>query len=647
MNAAMHAQIEQLYRASREAEAVGAIAAAFAAAEAALRLAEQEGDRVAQCAVLARLAYLHIRMGRLDRAAQLANAALEMHARAPGSTQALIVLGMCAGYANNLDLAEDYFHRAADLSREVGDGDGQIRALHGLASIVYSLRGRFDLALATSAETHRISRRLGINDWGYPMIRAEIYRLIGERDQARQALAELQEIVAPGSFFDGIRCCYVARLALDEEDVELAARHLPQARAVAEDVGSPILAVWTRVEYARLARLQDDIPAARSWADDAIRHAQRSGFTYLEVVARVELARAVWGAGDLRAARSELATIRELTGAAGLRFEEARVALYHAALAAQMEEPEAAARWCEAATVILEGGYGFLIERERGLALPLVSRYLRGAAAKPRAAAEAVLSVMETVAPLPLHVRGLGGFQVHVGRRLTAERQWQRRKAGELFRYLLLQPRRSATLHAVMDELWPEQPSAAAQAQFHQATSTLRRLLEPDLPDRFPSRYLRYEGERVVLHLPPGSTVDFEQFETAVMDALAAQEIAPLEAALALYVDDLFPQDVYADWAAPWRERLAQLLVRALLSLGALYLAADAPLRTLDCCRRVLERDAWQEDAVLLAMQAHLCLSNRPAALRLYHTLARTLRDELGIAPRDDLAKLAASLAQS
>jgi DNA-binding SARP family transcriptional activator len=330
----------------------------------------------------------------------------------------------------------------------------------------------------------------------------------------------------------------------------------------------------------------------------------------------------------------------------GLMYERARITFFLASLAYQCQKPNAEMLWSDAAEQIVRGGYAFLLERERAQAYPLVAVYLRSAKQKTRMAAEHLLKALAKVAPLPLHISGLGGFRVSVGRAPMPDRHWQRRKAGELFRFLLLQPRHTANRELLIDCLWPDQSPDSLQSTFHQATSTLRRLLEPDLPDKFPSRYVIVEAERVCLDLPPGSTVDFEHFEQRLTAALANQSAETLEQVLALYTDDLFPTDRYADWAVATRERLAELYLRGLLLLAQLQLAAGYPYKAIAGCRRILERDPWREDAVLVGMQAHLALNDRPAALRLYHTLECLFRQELGLAPRSDLRQLADSLRQ-
>ena len=59
------------------------------------------------------------------------------------------------------------------------------------------------------------------------------------------------------------------------------------------------------------------------------------------------------------------------------------------------------------------------------------------------------------------------------------------------------------------------------------------RILEPDLPEKFPSRYLTYEGEKISLQLPPG---DYRLSYYAT-DCIAANNKAVTVAAHAKEVD--------------------------------------------------------------------------------------------------------------
>jgi DNA-binding SARP family transcriptional activator len=252
-----------------------------------------------------------------------------------------------------------------------------------------------------------------------------------------------------------------------------------------------------------------------------------------------------------------------------------------------------------------------------------------------RAAADRALGYLGRVPPRPLRIFGLGRFEVQQGQRRIPANEWKKRKAGELFRFLLLQPRHSAHRETAMAALWPEADAVAAQQNLHHATSTLRRTLEPDLPDKFPSRYLLFENDVLTLQLPSGSAADFETFEQVVrVNPLAAPD----------YGGELFPDDRAADWAVARREHLRELHLGALLTVAQAQLDGREPTAALATARRVLAEDPWREDAVALGMRAAVAMNDRPAALRLYAALERTLRDDLGIAPRKDVQALAAAV---
>jgi DNA-binding SARP family transcriptional activator len=215
-----------------------------------------------------------------------------------------------------------------------------------------------------------------------------------------------------------------------------------------------------------------------------------------------------------------------------------------------------------------------------------------------------------------------------------------------LFRYLLLQKNRAAGHEVIIEALWPDSNSDSLIDMLHQATSALRHALEPDLPDKFPSRYLKVEGEHIALYLPPGSEVDFEHFERVLPLAVQARSADRLQEALNLYTGEFFPSDRYADWSEEKRHSLADLRQRGLLSLAKAYLDQNQYYYAINCCRQILSIDAWNEDAVLLAMRAYLGLQDVPHALQLYRDLEKTLDAELGLRPREDVRSLAETLRQ-
>jgi DNA-binding SARP family transcriptional activator len=350
----------------------------------------------------------------------------------------------------------------------------------------------------------------------------------------------------------------------------------------------------------------------------------------------IERGRAAWLCGDAASAEADLRAAIEIMTPLRTDFDLARAFFLLAALLHRQRRAEAKSAWIEAASHMTSGGYAFLLDQERALAFPLVAFYLNDSETESISAA--LLDHLQRVPPAPLRILALGKFEVWRGSQMIEKRVLHTRHADELMGLLLVSPGHSLSRDQIVEALWPDQEPAAAQIKFHHATSSLRRALEPDLPDKFPSRYLDIETGQVTLRLPPGSSADFETFDQHVQ-----QE--QWQEAVALYHGDLFPNVLYADWAVAPRESLIQLYLRALLAMAQDQLPAN-PQETLEACRRVLAHEPWQEQAVLLGMHASLALNDRAGALRLYRKLASALERDLGAEPQEELQTLYRALTQ-
>lgn len=592
----------------------------------------------------ARLARLLIYTGVNQPGQDFAQRVIENDADSALSADARISLGVSAADAGNLEEAEGYFHQAIELSRRLEEYLLLGRALHNLAMNVYLPRGQFDLALACMREAQHFRAAQETHQWGLPFLQALVAELTGRNRQARQALDDLLPLLRPTDRITGGYFYLWARLAIAEGEFNRAEEYLHLLMRIATTTGATDLNIWARVEQARFYRLKGEPATGRTWAEDGLKCAQRLGNVIMAGQAALEYAQCARQAGDAAQAYSSLQAAIGTFTRCGAVFDLAAARFLDAAWAFQDQSGDAGEKWQAAAAAILSGDFGFLLEKEHETAFPIIAAYQRSSSVPARKAAEALLNRLERVAPPPLRINGLGSFQVWQGRKLIADAAWQRRKAGELFRFLLLQPGFSAGREAILEALWPEHDPQAAVGMLHQATSTLRHVLEPDLPDKFPSRYLSVEGERVTLALPGGSQVDFLEFEQQINKALTAARIDQLKSALNIARGALFPSDRYADWCASRRERITNLFHRGMQVLGQQHLAQGSCFEALECSRAIIREDPWNEDAVLLGMNAYLGLQDAPHALRLYQRLEQTLRDDLALTPRTDLADLARSL---
>jgi DNA-binding SARP family transcriptional activator len=616
------------------------IAASLRRARQALDTARALGEPSVLAEALVCVARVRFRLGQYGPATDLAKEALAHAAPdAPIRADAWQVLGNCAAESGSLVEAEACYRQAADLAREIGYHRGQVAALHGLAAGVYQPRGQFDLALAADEEARAIASKQDRREWiVYPLITiAMICQLTDQRERAQVALDELQLLAGPGSIVQGYHLCTSAGLALDEGELEAGRALYTQARSIAEASGEPWLNVSVRLGMSRYHRLARDGPNARTWADDALAFATRVGYRHEQGKALIERGRAAWLCGNEAAAQADLRAAAEILEELGAAFDLARARFLLAALLHQQNHAEAAAAWLDAARSIVEGGYVFLLEQERSLAFPLLAAYQNGPDGTLARACAVLLDRLGRVPPPVLRIVTLGRFEVWQGSRGVSKRALRQRRAGELLALLLLAPGHRLSFGQVAESLFPEKEPAAAQILFHHATSTLRHALEPDLPDKFPSRYLEVEEGWATLHLPPGSSVDLEAFEAHCRQG-------EWKKALALYGGDLLPAYRYADWSLAPRERLALLHQRALLAAAEAWPAEGRFVEALDACQQLLALEPWHEQAVLLGMRACAALNDLATARRLYLKLETTLHEELDTVPQPELQALYRSL---
>jgi DNA-binding SARP family transcriptional activator/tetratricopeptide (TPR) repeat protein len=631
---------------SRAHERAGRLGEAATSARAATEAARAIDDPIGVAGGLSHLGYATYRLGNPDEASRLAAEALDATGSPhPHTVTALLVLGLVATDACRWEEARERFLTARTWSTEIGYPLGVMLALHNL-SVMHTHTGRFDLALGAANDVGLLNQEIRYPGWAYPWTRAIVSQIVGDRQAARDALDDLYAIEPPPAFATALGRMLEAQLALDEEDIDAAERALVGARVEAERLGNPMVRSMVLLVTSRVRRARDDPASARGWIEEAIDEVERSGLGTLEGWMRLELARVQWALGDLDAAET---SVRDVLAAAVERDAAhivAEASILSAVLATERGSADADAAWIDAAQRVTTGGYGFLLERERSVALPCIVGLTRSERAEVRRAGQAMLDLCASTAPVPLRIVGLGRFEVAQGRRVIPDGEWRRRRAGELFRFLLLQRGRRARRTAVIEAFWPDQDPESTHSLLHQASSVLRRVLEPDLPGKFPSRYLRVRDETIELVLPPGSTVDFERFESLVADCLRNGDRPPqrLTEALDLYAGELFPEDRYADWAIPRQESLARLAATAGAAAAEKLLGSGDAIAARHAGTLALERDPLDENAVRISMRAAIALGDRIGALRLFRGYERQLTDDLGGIPSTELRELAATV---
>ena len=209
--------------------------------------------------------------------------------------------------------------------------------------------------------------------------------------------------------------------------------------------------------------------------------------------------------------------------------------------------------------------------------------------------------ILASEGPSPTFIRCFGPFSMTIQGRtidLTALRPRIRR----LLRLLAFNAGRPVHRELLIDVLWPGTDPATAGRNLHVAVSTLRRVLEADLPKGSASSLVSRDGESYRLCLPGDAVVDVVELDRRLDAArLALDRKDPLEAlgkfqrVLALYDGDLLPEEGPADWIVGERDRRRLEITELARTLAEALVNAEKPTEAAWVCRRGVHVDRYHD----------------------------------------------------
>ncbi len=241
-----------------------------------------------------------------------------------------------------------------------------------------------------------------------------------------------------------------------------------------------------------------------------------------------------------------------------------------------------------------------------------------------------------------IRVLTFGTLQVIRGDHHVTEGDWHTRQARQLLKILITERPRPVSTDRLIEILWPQSTPDAAATTLRSAINALRNVLEPERPNRAPSRYIITQTPGYAFHLLPEIWLDVDAFEhkltaaqhiTGQSPAELAQRLQMLEEAVALYQDDYLVSDPYADWAEAERERLRERCFMALLQLAELQAMGGDYAAAISSTRRILARDEVRENAYQALMRYQAESGDSAGALLSYERCRTILADELGADP--------------
>lgn len=242
--------------------------------------------------------------------------------------------------------------------------------------------------------------------------------------------------------------------------------------------------------------------------------------------------------------------------------------------------------------------------------------------------------VVQSPAP-HLTIQAFGQASVSIGGRPLSMSDWQTQSVREFFFYLLTISK-PVTKEQISEVLWPEvyDPSKL-KLQFKNNIYRLRKavgqdaILYKDIYYSF-NRSLDYE-------------YDVEAFEAFIAKAKAAgtppQQIELYQKAAALFTGP-YLNDIYADWTLHDRERLNQMYLNVLATLGNLYQSSTEFESALNVCRKAIAHDPAFEPAYQITMQVYQRLGDGVSVKRTYQACVDAMKERFGLPPSQELQDL-------
>ncbi len=179
--------------------------------------------------------------------------------------------------------------------------------------------------------------------------------------------------------------------------------------------------------------------------------------------------------------------------------------------------------------------------------------------------------------------------------------------------------------------LWGDKSEAGAKANLRKSLSNLRQLF---------GDALIINRQTVAFNRDSAYRLDVEAFEAAAAeDDPAPERLDPLREAVELYRGDFLEglsvrqALAFEEWLLSERERLRQMVIRALQCLSATYTGRGEYAAGIEITNRLLALEPWQEEAHRQLMILLARSGQHSAALAQYETCRRVLAEELGVEP--------------
>lgn len=241
-------------------------------------------------------------------------------------------------------------------------------------------------------------------------------------------------------------------------------------------------------------------------------------------------------------------------------------------------------------------------------------------------------------------VHTFGYFSVKIGNRELKGDDWQRKKARDIFKILLINHRKSVTIDELIDFLWADSGSKNLIPTLWNSVSYIRKALEPDIKPHTPSSYIKIMDKAYMLDLGADVSIDFLQFKSLIAashkEKNMENKVSMLVQATALYNGDFLKEDSFEEWASYERESMKELFLEATMKIGNYYLGIGKISESIMYARKAIETDKVYEDGYELLFKSLVENQQFSELTKAWKLCQSAYKKEIGSNPPKFLEKL-------
>jgi DNA-binding SARP family transcriptional activator len=237
-----------------------------------------------------------------------------------------------------------------------------------------------------------------------------------------------------------------------------------------------------------------------------------------------------------------------------------------------------------------------------------------------------------------------GSFRVMLDGRELGKGAWQRKRARDLFKLLLVHHRAVVTVDEIQEKLWGGITDRQIDMLVMNAASHIRNALalRQEVQESTAS-LLRVDGG-YRLDLGDDSTIDFVRFKELIVAARHSQSVHERRRlyveAVALYGGDFLPEDLFVEWTDYHRQMLKDAYFEAMEFLAREHLRSGELDQAIEGARSILRHDDTSESAYQVLLVALKERGRIAEARRAFEQCVERFRRDHGVEPPERLREI-------